>query len=851
MLIVSVFDDPTPCRLWLLFDQKGGPQITSSVVMAGIDRNEGGLTDLALQAIDHRGPQLPLDVGRAKALVATLADAECTLEDDRAAAVLGWVALHQPSIALKFSADHLREAPVRQPNPLDQMALSLVGAGSAAGFHEVLLEWAGRCYEANQPEPANEILGYLDQPTDQDVAELAAFFMRHSESGWSPTPGALRIVGQLEEGQIRIVGRSVPESLPAQWFNQHLLPQLFRLHTASLVAMLTEGWWHESSLSWIAQKAPWGSQNHQLLLPDVLRAFRGSSQARFEEAIRVKLREQVVAAPADHCVRTAFPHLGARTLLDEALNARIPPTDDNLVQALNHLAPEVRRRVYVDAKWKQQRRAVLAGEIIAAVDVTDAASKLVRTAAFDLPDDSLDAWLRAIAGDLDPDSAQSLIDCRRKNVRALTAMATGNAAADLLLERWTSTHDLIAFEALSESIHSLDRLDSVPGAVRAYPGNLATNDRCHLLELYGAQQDRRPVLMELLEDRKAPRPNQRPGNDLLIVALGLLGEDLEDDDPGDILKVLVDICLTYRDIPVRATTYAVLGRCKPTAPVVDILLRRKTDDRSAAEAVAAALKAAGQALDTWSANSVGVEHAEVLKRLTLVNPTLALPYARAILDTDADNPKHRALAADILGHHGNDTDIARLELAHHQEPDPDTERAMAMAIRRRKVGDLAAAHQRLGELAGLPEESWQTLNEKAVWDNRGAALIAALDRIARHQAGHDFGSAIDQLSEVAKVVLFRAIDVAGDSLPLSQKNREKVRANTADYGEVLGWLQKSQNWPGISSLAALYDLRTEHVTPKGSHTPNPERGPDDYNRAEWLFQRGAGVLITKQLLPKI
>src|SRR5690606_7273652 len=128
---------------------------------------------------------------------------------------------------------------------------------------------------------------------------------------------------------------------------------------------------------------------------------------------------------------------------------------------------------------------------------------------------------------------------------------------------------------------------------------------------------------------------------------------------------------------------------------------------------------------------------EVLQRLTLVDPRAALPYARAILDTDTDSPTRRSLAAEILGRHGDEEDIARLETAHRQEPDPATERALGMAIRRLKVGDLAAAHQRLGEWAGLDQETWQGHDEKLVWANRGPALVEALDRIAKHQSNHD------------------------------------------------------------------------------------------------------------------
>ncbi len=301
----------------------------------------------------------------------------------------------------------------------------------------------------------------------------------------------------------------------------------------------------------------------------------------------------------------------------------------------------------------------------------------------------------------------------------------------MLLERWTSTHDVTAFEALEESKHDVARLDVVPEAVRTYPGALSTRSRQQLLETYGAQRDRRTLLVGKLEDRKAAQPKQRPTSALLVLALEMLSEDLAGEDPAETLDVLAEICSKYRDVPVRVAVYEVLGHCRPTKPVIDLLLRRKTDDGAASKAVSDAVSSAGRALVDWAASSVGAEHAEVLERLTLVDPPSALPFARAILDLDTDSPSHRALAAEILGDHGDDSDIERLEAAHRQEPDPDTEEAMAMAIRKRKVGTLAAAHLRLGELAGLAEQPWQSLDEKTTWDNRGAALVEALDPARR------------------------------------------------------------------------------------------------------------------------
>ncbi len=142
------------------------------------------------------------------------------------------------------------------PKPCSARPSRLSGDSQDPAHHRALLGWAGRCYEAGQPGPPSAILSYLGQPTDDDVASLISHFAYHAQSGWSPAPGVLELVGQLTPDQLRNVGQAVPDPLPEAWFNQHLLPHLFQLHAAHLVAMLSEEWWLASSLAWIAQQAP-------------------------------------------------------------------------------------------------------------------------------------------------------------------------------------------------------------------------------------------------------------------------------------------------------------------------------------------------------------------------------------------------------------------------------------------------------------------------------------------------------------------------------------------------------------------------------------------------------------------
>lgn len=64
MLVVAIFDVPVVDRLWLLFEQPGGPEIVSAIAVEGVAQ-DCAVTELAFEAIEERGDQLPLNVNQA------------------------------------------------------------------------------------------------------------------------------------------------------------------------------------------------------------------------------------------------------------------------------------------------------------------------------------------------------------------------------------------------------------------------------------------------------------------------------------------------------------------------------------------------------------------------------------------------------------------------------------------------------------------------------------------------------------------------------------------------------------------------------------------------------------------
>ena len=94
------------------------------------------------------------------------------------------------------------------------------------------------------------------------------------------------------------------------------------------------------------------------------------------------------------------------------------------------------------------------------------------------------------------------------------------------------------------------------------------------------------------------------------------------------------------------------------------------------------------------------------------------------------------------------------------------------------------------------------------------------------------------MSEIAKALMFRAIEVAGDSINMSAKDRAAAGRNDLDYGAVLGRQSIVERWGWVPNFSVLYSLRTEHISSKGTVAAPREPDAEKLRFAYDLFQLG-------------
>lgn len=836
--VVANFDLPDPRRFAALREHPDGRKAATSIAVAVVASGDAPetLADIVFNQLDEFAEVLELGESGGKAVVEAL-KAPAALSDERAGIAFGWLSRHLPDRSRALAMEQVNEAAPTGVGRLLRLELAVLGASDDDVHHAEVISFAQRCADANQPAQSVESLAVIERPVDSDC-EAAAQVLNRLLSNGQAIPMEIRtFLGRLSVPQvIRLIEGMALDPAATPQFDQLVMPHLFAVHAAGLVPTITGDLWSASSREWLLSSAPWREHDASLLL----RAL--DLAAASDDHSATKLRGRVVEwiQSADNAApRTTMPHIGARKLLQEALDGRIIPNDALLQQALNHLSPQNRREEYSSAHWRTPNRARRLGAIVVALDADDVSEELVEQA-FGLKDKSAVAWLQAVGPHVEPQTGDAFVTHSKGRPLLLTTLAESKPSADALLRQWENRDDLEAFKALAGSDYDDgERLNHVADAVRAYSSPLTIEQR---LELIGELDSglRAPLLEHLLADRKETSSSSRPPDGLVVGALRVLSTDLTDRDPGVFLQILDELCRTHPRLAVRRAAYEVLGRCRPTTEIVDLLLERKRDDVPSAQgAVEASLDAVSARLTDRVASSSGDEKVEALDLLDDVDPMRALPHARHLLDEPVENPAHRVLAGQLLGRHGDESDLDRLRKAAEHEPDAAARQVLQQAIRQLEIGDIAAAHLRIGELAGIDPDAWVGLQPERIWEGRAEALVAGLNRVNKFQAGGDFGSTVDQLgAEVAKLILYHTIDGTGDDLSLSAADRAGIRDNQLDYGSVVRRQQLILQWEFVGSLGELYRLRSEHLTPKGTWDPVDELTEQEYEHALWLFQRG-------------
>jgi hypothetical protein len=142
-------------------------------------------------------------------------------------------------------------------------------------------------------------------------------------------------------------------------------------------------------------------------------------------------------------------------------------------------------------------------------------------------------------------------------------------------------------------------------------------------------------------------------------------------------------------------------------------------------------------------------------------------------------------------------------------------------------------------MAELDPTWWSQLDPTRLFGTWGDALREGLDRVATNEGDENWGQAIDQLGEVAKILLYRCIDLAGTTAGVSSKLISGARTNDLAFGTALEAQQLLQTWSWIHHFASLHEQRTEHLVARGSTQTLPKMELADYEHAMRLFRDGA------------
>lgn len=845
--IVSIVDPGTPGpaaadRLRVLVSSHGATPTVSKLLLGILDSADSlpaELVEAAERLLEEQREKLPLDDEQAKRVEDLICDREVT--DLLRGRLLAWVMYAAPEVARRAAAARLTDS--EEPyNVVSRQAILILGGYADPEARALLEDYATRHLEGAAPEPSRPqlnpaaalfVLNALHRPSGDDVDLAARVLARAAERGLSVASQLDKLLGRMTVEQIASLVQQLGAKGQAAWLTGQLLPALINVRAADIAPTVGEKWWPPDCLGVFAT-TDWKNWDDRLY-PIVLERIYRTDQQGARDAIRqrVSMRCQETSSTA----RRDMPRVGARALLKLALRGEIPTTDPELLGALGALDSEVLFEEVAGANWKATERARRLGDIVAKAE-SELLPNVIDIAADARPDTAV-AVIEGAGAPLVEPHMDAVLGVVGDNETVLTALCRmSESAAAQTLARWETEHSMAAFRALAGTSHAEDRLAAIPKVVRSYT-RCTPDERAELLAALGARDERVEALSGVLGDRANP-PGDRPKTDDLIKALALLGEHMAAGlEPERVLDTIAVVCREARETAVRKAAYATLGEATPTASVVDLLLERQDGEAAATRpVVSAVLGHLADKLNALAGDPAGSNRAEAAEQLARIDPARAVVHARALLE--ADEAEDRILAARIVGASGLEGDAERLEAAMTNEPSPDVRRELQRAIRRLRIGSSAAAHERLGELAGVVAvDRWLKLDPAELYGEWVGPLVKGLDRVARAESTHDFGTAIDQLDEIAKALLFRAIEVAGDQAGISDRRRALAATNALDYGDVLSWQQLNQSWRWVHNFGSLHELRTEHIAPRGRVAPSPDRTDEELRIAYSLFELGA------------
>ncbi len=828
-------------RFGAFADSRGPDQVTSALAL-GILANARQLSDELVEGarafVGARWKDLALSEVQGERVAAMVRDRQ--VPDARRMSLLLWLWGARPRGACEVAGEILSDeaepygATVRQ-------AITILASNLSEKTRALLRQYAARQFGSSpapppapqpNPEASLYVLNHLGQVGEAEMELVLEVLGGAAERALSVADQLDHLCSRLTLAQVRGIVEFLSEQGQADWLSEALLPALLRLRGRDLAETADEEWWPEECLPVIAE-FEWRTVDDSLYVTVLKRIHRTTHEAS-RAKIRAAVRARCEATTPNGAGR--MPRLGVRGLLELCLQGQIGASDADLVAALSHLGSdglidEIRR-----VGWKKPDRSQRLAAVIGSVDPQ--LVPRVFAMALDAGSATAIAFLEGVPGSALDEHAAELAGLSEGKEAVLTRLCSlSEEAASLTMERWAEHHTMVDFRALAQSSRSEARLEAIPEAVRSY-AEVSSEDRAELLRTLNPTEERLDLLLAVLADRRNP-PGSAPSQVDLIGAIGLLAEHLREGGDGRTLEALQGICREVTQASVRRAAYAALAEAVPTAELVDLLLERRDGEVPALRpAVKEALSRLADKLEVEAQDEASTDRAVAIAQLARIEPGRAAAYARDLLQ--APDAHDRRVAAEILGETGKDEDAALLEAAVEHEPDPDVRKEFHRAMRRLRIGDLAAAHERIGELAGIDAPAWAAADPKELFEQWTDPLVTGLNRIAQAETNEDWGTAIDQLNEVAKALLFRAIELAGGDIGIKQPDIVAAATNSLDYGSVVGRQHLQDNWRWVRHLAALYELRTEHIAKKGRVEAPAERTPQDWIVAQRLFKLAAG-----------
>jgi len=839
----AAHDHPEIARFRVLREMdEAGSVLATELVLLGVEsESRPSLQTEAWKVIEEHADKFILTAEQAERLEQLVVTQDGDeLADDQRGHLLRWVDTQDADRAAEIARGLIEQQPGRPSSALESAAHVIVGRSRDAEDHQRIHRLATELLDANQTADVSHVLAAIAEPLTIDVEPIGVFLSALSASNGAIPPETGDLLRRLDSISLTRLISDIASTNAPNWVTAHLLPAVIDKHLRTLVDATTNPWWPDWATAWLVSNVAWDHHPDDLLTLAITNL--GETAPVHADTLRAKL-QTIVTAATDQASANQHPRKGAGFLLAQSLNKEIPGTHPALIAALRHVEPTYRLDLYLNANWRKAERAEAAIETILAVDPEDLVQSELQTKVACLSPNALGPVLEQIAPAIPTEGTASFVLLFADDEASLEILASHSNTRSDVFSLWQEDDNLGAFEALipdrDGSEPETDPLSSVETKARDYNNGLSPSERIHIVEQADPNEQTK-LLGSILHDRGNPASNL-PTDELLIVAISKLGEF---DEPQIVLDTIGPVGNSYPNVDVRIATLESLGAQTPTAEIAGYLqLREDAEVDKVKPAATSALNNIADRLDEIADSEDRHLADPAVAVLAEVRPERALHHAQARLSSpDAET---RRTAATVLGAHGDpSTHTERLEVAIEHEPDLDTREAMRSAVRRLTVGDEVAAHEYLGQLAGIDAPDWDRLNIRDLYDDVAPLIVSGLDRVVSNQASRHWGTAIDQLSEVAKYLLYRTIAMAGPSADLSANLVGKAAANGIDYGTVLRNPQLYSTWIWIGSLSSLYQLRTEHLTKKNDLTPVSEASTVDFDTALRMFRQGMNPCLT-------